>query len=375
MAISKTNLKGPWYKNREHWYTVAAKYMQAYLHLPRAAKQHAEFEMFAELCKIRLVFESNLIEEAGKSFDDTKKLVQEYFPEIPSNYNLFKRVFCRKGKAKIGENLSKQVRQMAEAIEKFEGRNLQPRFRLGGHAEREIQEVLQHYLAILTAEKDTWEFLVKKHQLKKANALRVKHPNPVELQSEWEKISPNEQMPTTHKSLFSERKIKDVHKVLADGLLPDDAKVDAGEYRRDARSVGYDIAFPAHELVPECMKKFVNDSNNLIDEAIPGKTNPFEVAARISYDFVRIHPFPDFNGRMSRIILMMVLISFSVPFAFTLRGSKKHKHRYGYSLRRANRGEIQPYAALIAMRLAETFQEIDENIMLAGLEPLIPTAN
>jgi hypothetical protein len=63
----------------------------------------------------------------------------------------------------------------------------------------------------------------------------------------------------------------------------------------------------------------------------------------------------------------MVLQAYRVPFAITLRGNKKGRSRYFTSLKRANSGNITPYAALIAMRVAETFPEFDQNIALAGL--------
>ena len=39
-------------------------------------------------------------------------------------------------------------------------------------------------------------------------------------------------------------------------------------------------------------------------------------------------------------------------------------------MRRADNGNIEPFAGLIARRVVETFQEIDRNLIRAGLTPL-----
>jgi Fic family protein len=45
----------------------------------------------------------------------------------------------------------------------------------------------------------------------------------------------------------------------------------------------------------------------------------------LSYDFVTIHPFYDGNGRLSRLLLNIVLLSMSVPFCSALGYSSGHK--------------------------------------------------
>lgn len=99
--------------------------------------------------------------------------------------------------------------------------------------------------------------------------------------------------------------------------------------------------------------------------------HPARIAAAISHEFVAIHPFPDFNGRVSRLLLAAALFAASVPFAVTLRGDKRGQAaRYRQALRRADNGNIEPFAGLIARRVVETFQEIDRNLIRAGVTPL-----
>jgi Fic family protein len=120
------------------------------------------------------------------------------------------------------------------------------------------------------------------------------------------------------------------------------------------------------------MKKFIKDSNELINDNILNEdANMFEIAAKISYNFVRIHPFRDFNGRLSRIIMNMILIIFGSPFFIPLKGDKKGKKRYLTSLKQANNGKIKPLASLIAKNTVEIFDEFDKNIQNAGLKSLL----
>jgi Fic family protein len=179
--------------------------------------------------------------------------------------------------------------------------------------------------------------------------------------------------------LLSEDNIKELHAIIADNILDKDAGVNPGENRIDSRHVGYNMLFPAPESIPSSMKLYLNRSNELIrninftkpmdyfnnDECVV-----FLTAAIISYEFVRIHPFPDFNGRISRILLMMILHLYRLPFYLTLRGNKKGRNRYLRALKSANSGDFKPYATLIAMNVVESFREIDETIKLAGLTPL-----
>ncbi len=103
------------------------------------------------------------------------------------------------------------------------------------------------------------------------------------------------------------------------------------------------------------------------------------IMAQISYEFVRVHPFIDFNGRVSRLLLQFVAMAFGIPFCIVIKGNKKARHRYIEALRRAdaivdfnniNYKHLEPYATLIAMSICEAFEEINTNLSLAGLEPI-----
>jgi Fic family protein len=115
------------------------------------------------------------------------------------------------------------------------------------------------------------------------------------------------------------------------------------------------------------MKEFIKRSN----KTLHSNEEPVIKAARISHDFVSIHPFPDFNGRISRLIMNMVLLHEGLPFMVAIRGDKRGKHKYIYALKRANRGKIDAYACLIAKAVNDAFDQINRNLKLAGIDPIV----
>ena len=126
----------------------------------------------------------------------------------------------------------------------------------------------------------------------------------------------------------------------------------------------------APENISAAMKKFVRDTRKTMKGYHSSKINIFEAAAKISFHLVNIHPFPDFNGRLSRMIANLVLMCGDLLLSIPLRVSNKRKSQYLLALRRARGGNLKPYATLIAMNVVQTFEEMDDNLKLAGLDPI-----
>lgn len=74
--------------------------------------------------------------------------------------------------------------------------------------------------------------------------------------------------------------------------------------------------------------------------------NPIELAAWTHAEFVRIHPFPDGNGRTSRLIMnYQLMINGYLPINI----STEDRVRYYESLDRyASKGELDMFADLVA---------------------------
>jgi Fic family protein len=351
----------PWYEDWEAQCERAMAFFHAYRYVERrqlVKKEipphfEAEINAFDEFTRLKLIYESNRLERAGLSESDTKKLLLE-----DETFSDPQKVIT------ITDNLHKNFNAAVS-----QGKP-PPKIIIFGKRKRTALEVFSHSLAISSA-----LFWVNEYQTipieRELYKRTVADRNAGELSSaqfldflnefEFDADHPPELIP-----LFSELRIRELHYIMGKRLMPRDAGVDAGFYRVDNRTTDFQIAFPAPENVPKAMDLFVRNANRLMES----EENPIVKAAKISYDFVAIHPFPDFNGRMSRLIMNMVLRAEGLPFWAVLRGNKKEKHRYLTALRHANRGKITSYAALIARTVNESFEQLNSNLKKAGLRPI-----
>lgn len=312
----------PWYTQKKKYVELADRYAEGML--ARLEQDdplvRAEYESYAQYSLIKLIYESNRIESAGLSEGETKKLIEQ-LPELRFQPQM----------TAVRETPGPAI-QAAIAAGK-----LKPSILFEG-ASRPQQEVLQHCAAVGVVTK-----------------LFVAY---------WQALAAGTVPPV----LISEPLIKQLHATLAAGLLPADCGVVAGEYRVDDCHIdSVDLKLPAPALLPAMMAKFVTDSQ----ARLLSDRSPWEVAAWISYEFVCIHPFPDFNGRVSRLLLAMVLQAKMLPIWITMRGDKESKRRYLLALRHANRGNLDSYTTLIAMAMVQAGEQIDANLKRAGLPGLL----
>lgn len=112
------------------------------------------------------------------------------------------------------------------------------------------------------------------------------------------------------KGILTEETIKNIHHLLTKNTLEDDE--DCGVYRCERNKyvvVGNrltgEISFrpPNNEELPRLMKDFVEWLNS----ERKGELNPVVLAGIAHYEFVRIHPFVDGNGRTGRVIAALLL--------------------------------------------------------------------
>lgn len=147
-----------------------------------------------------------------------------------------------------------------------------------------------------------------------------------------------------------------LHSIVMTGILPARQR---GSFRRTHVHVGTDqIVFPPPSAVAACMKEFYDSFPTIL----PGVTkyDPVIKAAEVSHQFVRIHPYLYGNGRVSRLLMNLVL--WQQYFPTYLKADKKGRHRYNQALKRANHGNIEPLAALIALQLCEVYDRLFDSI-------------
>ena len=130
---------------------------------------------------------------------------------------------------------------------------------------------------------------------------------------------------------LSETFIKELHKILKTGTS--DSRLSwfaVGNYKRRANAVG-DIETTAPRLVPQEMKKLVDDYNKK-------DTHTLEEIIEFHVKFERIHPFQEGNGRVGRMIAFKECLKNNiVPFIildskkmFYYRGLKNWNKEHGW---------------------------------------------
>ena len=158
-------------------------------------------------------------------------------------------------------------------------------------------------------------------------------------------------------SPFTSDHIHFFHKLILAGICDDKA---CGRLRKRAVHVGVpDVLFPPPSLVPGLVTEFCNGFP-LLTKTLE-KYDPILKAAEISYKFVAIHPYLDGNGRVSRILMNLILYAeFKLPVY--LKSNKTGRHRYAVALKRANNGNVEPLACLIAMSLKEIYEKLIKTV-------------
>jgi len=142
------------------------------------------------------------------------------------------------------------------------------------------------------------------------------------------------------------------HRLVLMGIMP---APQCGRYRKGAVHVGNsDLYFPSPGAVSQMMREFCRNFPPILPNC--AKYDPIIVAAKVSHHFVSIHPYEDGNGRVSRLLMNLVLWGHHPPVA--LKADKKGRHKYSQALRKADHGDIKPLAALIAMSIVEMYEKL-----------------
>jgi Fic family protein len=144
---------------------------------------------------------------------------------------------------------------------------------------------------------------------------------------------------------WSESLILKTHAILHDGLSVDTDEDVPGHYRQHEVAVSYSKPGEKRQrsqciravVVPNYMKDFITNLNNDISTAeASGEIDPYTLAAKYHHQFVMIHPFGDGNGRISRIILNVLLLKYAGHVA-PVGTDKKDKETYLAIVRRGSK--------------------------------------
>jgi excisionase family DNA binding protein len=151
---------------------------------------------------------------------------------------------------------------------------------------------------------------------------------------------------------LAEKDVLKVHELVFSGILEN-----AGNYRNCQVYIeGCDFAPPSACEIPDLMKELLSWLNNN-----PEELRPIELAAVFHHKLVSIHPFDDGNGRVSRLLMNLLLINNGYTLTVIKQVDRK---RYYNTLQKADSGNLKPFVNFIA-RCVE--QSLD--IYLKAIEP------
>lgn len=141
----------------------------------------------------------------------------------------------------------------------------------------------------------------------------------------------------TYEEKISPEYIKGIHYILKSGIIITDATREIiGDFKNKANFVGGEKTTRPKEVEKSIIRMINEYTKNL--NASKNIDEKLEIIIDMHYDFEKIHPFYDGNGRVGRILLFKECLKNNiVPFiiedekkAFYLRGLKEYKNMKGY---------------------------------------------
>ncbi|MBD0383241.1 Fic family protein [Paenibacillus sp. WST5] len=149
---------------------------------------------------------------------------------------------------------------------------------------------------------------------------------------------------------LTERLIKDFHAILFQGVK--DINFALGEYKKTDNHV----LTVSGEIHPYCSYILVpQEMQSLLDWYIASKltVHPVKVAAILHHRVASIHPFPDGNGRVSRLCMNFILMKNGYPPAVI---RNENRFEYYQALEAADNNDLDPFVQLVANEVKQSLE-------------------
>lgn len=127
---------------------------------------------------------------------------------------------------------------------------------------------------------------------------------------------------------INERLIKEIHAIILHGIDRDNA----GKYRNVPVMIsGSQHMPPQPYLIESQMEAFISEYNKKVTDNV----HPIVIAAYLHDELVKIHPFIDGNGRTSRLLMNLYLLSKGYVVV-SLKGDNDSKRAYYMALEKSH---------------------------------------
>lgn len=332
-----------WYRQYEELFIEMNSYI---LSLKKESKRLEDFfQEYDKETASKFIFESNTIEKEGLNEGETKKLYLDIIDEINNKNVEIKQTEIKK-ENKILEVVKCDVIYTENDV----------KFEYNGKKKEYITTCNQILTLLISRNK----MMEKKVEEKKSHILYLKTKG----------VRKNKIKEILHpKTYLSEKYLKEMHFLLSRGLKNND-NGNPGEYRIDGAYIDENTIFMGKEFIEKAIEVMLEKhekrlKNKNFDYILEG----IVTAAAI----VNIHPFGDFNGRLSRIVLNTFFRIDDIPFYLVLRSNKKDREKYILSMKHYYKHRnIETFIALVSKAFLNQINDINYRLMDLGMKTIKP---
>lgn len=310
-----------WWKNYKNDFILMLEYIES-------IKTRKDLETFFKDYRvetiIRMVFESNTIENEGLDLKGTKRLFSElFYPSVELEDNDFKneeeKILTEKGIDRL-KKITNNLNNSTVVLYK--------------NQKKEFITTLNHLLVLVAIDIDFKE---------------------------------NKEEYINYRNFFTSSELRGLHESLSRGL--DNNNGNPGEYRIDGACIDIDTIFLQPSLISEAIEKALE---TLLQNLNDGKNIYLEIMLFVA-KFIKIHPFGDCNGRLSRILLNLAFLYDGVPFHLVLRSNSRDKKKYIESMKEFyQKKKISKFISVVSKTFIKQIEEINDNLELADKELIKP---
>ena len=164
---------------------------------------------------------------------------------------------------------------------------------------------------------------------------------------------------------ITEGVLKEINALLLLGIKDTPAITANGEKVKKPATPGHYKKMPNHVLQANGkIHKYVEPTHvaaqmhqlcQWLNTAKKEKINPIIISAIAHYNFVRIHPFDDGNGRGARLLMNLILIAHKLSPAII---RNEDRREYFNLLTQADSGDLMPFIVYIAKQVIATQKTI-----------------